>query len=427
MTMMASMMAMVMMQWIGTSSAVSACTSQQNTQLAACNSTFTACVNGGVVSMCDCVSNRIECSNGYNCTEADVRGKAWVSECESDGLCSCPTTRVEKLCASIVLTAEATYTNCSAGAIPNATYCDCVTTFNNTVVSNQAACSNSNTDFAVKIAEIALYGSLYCTAEAIQGCTPYEIKGVVQWSEDLSTCSNLYVNGSVTRIGAFCSCLRTIRQKLPPSTSTRTCLLPLDTSLDTFDALYDCDANINTTAICDTDKFDNCAANQTTCMSLSAGSIASACSCYASYSKCVQANIACPGAQLSQASLHLACKATCPITTDCGPEGKTFTLPSTTTLAGPAGSGTSAPGGTDINGSPATGGATGGTNSDGSPATGGTNSDGSPATGGTNSDGSPATGKTDSNGAPVTDKAGAASQIIVAAAALLVAVVALLN
>lgn len=400
-------MIVMLLQCIGSAAAVSACTTQQNTQLAACNSTFTGCVDSAVVSMCDCVSNRIECSNGLNCTEADVRGKTWFSDCETDGLCSCPTTRVEKLCVAIVDTAQETYVNCTLGAIPNATYCDCVTTFNQTLLANVGACNNSNTNFPNKIAEVSLYGDLYCTADAVGGCTPYQTKGVLKWSEDLTNCTNLYVNGSVTRVGPYCQCMRSVRNNLPPNIGSRTCLISLDAALDTIDALYDCEANINTTAICDTDKYDACTANKTTCMSVAAGNIASACSCYASFSKCLTSNIACPGSQLAQAGVHLACKATCPVTTDCGPEGKTFTIATTTPF--PDEGSTKSPSGTASDGSPVTGG----------DSNGGTNSDGSPATGGT--------GKTNSDGSPITaDTRGAASQIIVGAAALLVAVLALL-
>ena len=136
-------------------------------------------------------------------------------------------------------------------------------------------------------------------------------------------------------------------------------------------------------------------------MSAAAGTIASACSCYASYSKCLTSNLACAASQLAQAGVHSACKATCPITTDCGPEGKTITFATTTEL--PGGSTTRAPvtgGATDSNGSPVSG----------APGT-GTNSDGSAVSG----------GKTDTNGAPITDKPGSASQMIVGAAAILVA------
>jgi hypothetical protein len=399
---------------------VSSCTSQQNTTLASCNSTFTACVNAGVTGMCECVTNRIECSNGLNCTEADVRGKTWFNDCESEGLCTCPTTRVEKFCAQILADSQTTFDECIAGAFPNATYCDCVKMQNATYVANVAACNNSNTDFSQKSIEISAAATIYCAGDQLTMCTPYEVKQFSTWSAEYGNCTDQYTNDTVIRVGPYCQCTRAVRNKFRSSTGS--CLASLVLAIDTLDALYDCQTNINTTGVCNNAKFTECTSNSTTCQSAASGSVPGACACYTSYSNCLQANILCPGANAAQAVFHEACKATCPITTNCGPMGKTINFPTTA-----AANGTTAP--TSPGGSPYTG--TAGTGPDGSPLTTGTQdlgtyADGSPVTTtagtGTNGDGASTTGGTGSTVGGTGSTVGAtsaATQIVASGAALL--------
>lgn len=413
------------MAQIAVVSAVSACTSQQNTALASCNSTFTACVAADVVGMCECMTNRIECSNGLNCTEADVRGKTWFNECESEGLCTCPTTRVEKFCAQILTDSQVAFDECVAGAIPTATYCDCVKTQNATYVANVAACNNSNTDFASKSIEISAAASIYCAGDQFGMCTPYEVKQSTTWSSEYGNCTDQYINGTITRVGPYCQCTRAVRNKFRNSTGT--CLAGLVLAIDTLDALYDCSTNINSTGTCDTAKLAECTQNSTSCQALAAGSVPGACACYTSYSKCLQANILCPGANAAQAVFHEACKATCPITTDCGPMGKTINFPTTTAINGtaaPTGSGgtvvvTSV--GTDTNGQPITG----------TPADLGTYADGSPVTTTSNSgsnsgDGTSTTGAGTGTGTGTSSgSTSTATRILASGAALLLGIVAI--
>ncbi len=248
--------------------------------------------------------------------------KDWFSTC--DGECSaCPKTRIVQKCADDLEAASDVFKRCNDGEFPTATVCSCATDFKAKVTAGEAACGS---DYTNKLTEIGFSEAVGCTPEGLKLCSPYENKLINNYTDTFSDCQSSSKVGEVTKVGKLCDCIITLQNNIKTIKGSCVTYNFLNSSLKLQYDVNQCSKNAGKDVECDDAKLKACTNGIGACTAAGAGNIVSVCPCYAEFSKCLGKNADCPTAFLTQNTFYMACKALCPATTNCGPEGVMFTF-----------------------------------------------------------------------------------------------------